>query len=87
MASVVVMELHRPNMSMLWGYGERSKRKKKIKEHVPRTSFPPDPIHSLPTFQVNVTSSSHNSVCCFEVPEVISVPNLWTVLKITSVDI
>ena len=56
-------------------------------QYVPRISFPPDLIHSQLTFQSNMKSSIHDSIFCFEVPDFITMANLWRVFNLLVVDL
>ena len=51
-------------------------------QYVPLPSFHPDLIHFIPTFQLNVTSSSQNSLSCLNILGSFPHKNLWRVFKL-----
>ena len=56
-------------------------------QYAPQTSFPPDPIQSLPTFQLNAVSFSHDPISCLKTLESFPNQTLWRIFKIPVVDI
>ena len=56
-------------------------------QYVPRTSFPPDLIQSLPTFQLNVRSYSQNPLSCLNILHSFLRQNFCRVFKLPLVDL
>ena len=50
--------------------------------YLPRTSLTPDLIHYPPNFWLNLTSSSHKSVCCLKILKLFPHQNFWRVFNI-----
>ena len=56
-------------------------------QYIPHTSLPPNPIHSLSTFQYNAMFSSHNSLSCLKILKSFPCQNIWRVFKFPVVDL